>query len=187
MSIVLQGSTSGSVTLQEPAIAGTTVLDLPAVSGTILTTGSSGQSIPKAALPAGSVLQVISATDSTERNVANTTFATASNTLSVTITPTASTSKFFIIVNTGVFKASGGSGFYTIYRNSTNLGGSAGMAQYGQAIYGSICISYLDSPATASAITYQLYFKSNDTQPAYIQANNGGGLVGSLTVFEIAS
>jgi hypothetical protein len=37
MSIVLQGSTSGSVTLQEPAVAGTTVLDLPATSGTVAT------------------------------------------------------------------------------------------------------------------------------------------------------
>jgi hypothetical protein len=38
MSIVLVGSTSGSITLQEPAVAGTTVLDLPAVSGTIALT-----------------------------------------------------------------------------------------------------------------------------------------------------
>ena len=38
MSLILQGSTSGSITLQEPAVAGTTVLDLPATSGTILTT-----------------------------------------------------------------------------------------------------------------------------------------------------
>ena len=36
MSIVLLGSTSGSVTLQEPAVAGTTVIDLPATSGTAL-------------------------------------------------------------------------------------------------------------------------------------------------------
>lgn len=41
MSIVLQGSTSGSITLQEPAIAGSTVLSLPATSGTLITTGSS--------------------------------------------------------------------------------------------------------------------------------------------------
>jgi hypothetical protein len=40
MSIVLVGSSSGSITLQEPAVAGTTVLNLPAVSGTVLTTGS---------------------------------------------------------------------------------------------------------------------------------------------------
>ena len=36
MSIVLLGSTSGSVTLQEPAVAGTTVLDLPATSGNVV-------------------------------------------------------------------------------------------------------------------------------------------------------
>jgi hypothetical protein len=41
MSLVLSGSTSGSVTLQEPAIAGTTVLDLPATSGTLFVTGQS--------------------------------------------------------------------------------------------------------------------------------------------------
>jgi hypothetical protein len=40
MSLVLLGSTSGSVTLQEPAVAGTTTLTLPAVSGTILQSGT---------------------------------------------------------------------------------------------------------------------------------------------------
>ena len=35
MSIVLLGSTSGSITLQEPAVAGTTTINLPAVSGTV--------------------------------------------------------------------------------------------------------------------------------------------------------
>ena len=39
MSIVLVGSTSGSVTLQEPAVAGSTILDLPATSGTVIVTG----------------------------------------------------------------------------------------------------------------------------------------------------
>jgi hypothetical protein len=40
MSIVLVGSTSGSITLQEPAVAGTTVLNLPATSGTLVTTAT---------------------------------------------------------------------------------------------------------------------------------------------------
>jgi len=39
MSLVLLGSTSGSVTLQEPAIAGSTVIDLPATSGTMAVSG----------------------------------------------------------------------------------------------------------------------------------------------------
>jgi len=36
MSLVLVGSTSGSITLQEPAVAGTTTINLPATSGTAL-------------------------------------------------------------------------------------------------------------------------------------------------------
>jgi hypothetical protein len=36
MSIVLVGSTSGSITLQEPAVAGTTTINLPATTGTVV-------------------------------------------------------------------------------------------------------------------------------------------------------
>lgn len=36
MSIVLTGSTSGTCTLQEQAVAGTTVLTLPAATGNVL-------------------------------------------------------------------------------------------------------------------------------------------------------
>lgn len=39
-SLVVSGDTSGSVTLQAPAVSGTTVLTLPATSGTVLTTAS---------------------------------------------------------------------------------------------------------------------------------------------------
>lgn len=38
-SIVVSGDTSGTVTLQAPAVAGTTTLTLPATSGTLITTG----------------------------------------------------------------------------------------------------------------------------------------------------
>ena len=48
-SVVIAGNTSGSVTLDAPAVAGTTVLTLPAVSGTVVTTatttGISGSAI----------------------------------------------------------------------------------------------------------------------------------------------
>ena len=40
MSIVLVGSTSGSVTLQEPAVAGNTVFTLPAATGTVMVSGN---------------------------------------------------------------------------------------------------------------------------------------------------
>jgi len=55
MSIVLVGSTSGSITLQEPAIAGTTTLNLPATSGTVVVTGTTptlnGITFPATAVP----------------------------------------------------------------------------------------------------------------------------------------
>lgn len=39
-SVVIAGDTSGSVTLQAPAVSGSTVLTLPATSGTVITTAS---------------------------------------------------------------------------------------------------------------------------------------------------
>jgi hypothetical protein len=59
-SVVIAGNTSGTVTLDAPAVAGTTVLTLPAVSGTVLTSSS-------ATVPAGSINQAAMGT-----NVANT-------------------------------------------------------------------------------------------------------------------
>jgi hypothetical protein len=48
MSVVLLGSTSGSVTLQEPAIAGSTVIDLPATSGTMAVLPTATSVLPEA-------------------------------------------------------------------------------------------------------------------------------------------
>jgi hypothetical protein len=52
-SLIVAGDTSGTVTLQAPAIAGSTVLTLPTTSGTIVTTGG-GASVPFAAGSAAS-------------------------------------------------------------------------------------------------------------------------------------
>jgi hypothetical protein len=191
MSIVLQGSTSGSVTLQEPAVAGTTVLDLPAVSGTILTTGSSGQSIPKAALPTGSVLQVVqqlyTAVDST------TSTAYVPSGLSASITPTASTSKILISVCTnGYIDVSNVQMNMTLYRNSTNLitQGQGVIYASAGAIQAPYSLLYLDSPATTSSVTYAPYFKNtgNSGGTVYFNVPHAGGQPTAVIVLmEIAA
>jgi hypothetical protein len=187
MSLILQGSTSGSITLQEPAVAGTTVLTLPAVSGTLITTGSSGQSIPKAALPTGSVLQVVTATDTEERSTSSTSFVTASNSLSVTLTPISSSSKVFIVVTTVTYKTTNDFAFYTIYRNSTNIGDTNnGMITISPNMYVPTAMSYLDSPNTTSSTTYQVYFKFGGGSGACYLNARVGGQVCSITAFEIA-
>ena len=69
MSIVILGSTSGSITLQEPAVAGTTVLSLPATTGTVLTSAS-----PSSDLPSSINGPAFSAYASTSQSVTTSTF-----------------------------------------------------------------------------------------------------------------
>ena len=174
MSIVLLGSTSGSVTLQEQAVSGSTVLTLPAVTGTVLTTTS-----PKA----GNVIQVVSNTTTSQVSTSSTSFVSA--TLAASITPTSSSSKVFVIVNTVAQGSTTNSLYYTIYRGATNLGGTLGMALFsnGNGNEFPFGMSYLDSPSTTSSTTYTVYFRTN-TGSVFMGENN---LTSSITVMEIAA
>jgi putative alpha-1,2-mannosidase len=135
------------------------------------------QTIPKATLPTGCVLQVA-------QTVKTDTFTSSSASwvdvtgFSVVITPSSASNK--ILVNfSGYVTQSGGSGTYAIMlrlvRNSTNIsiGNARSIEQQASAQIGSNsnnyaqCLtgSYLDSPATTSAITYklQMYVESGGT------------------------
>jgi hypothetical protein len=147
----------------------------------LVTNGSGVLSFAAVGASAGQVIQVITATDQTERSTASTSFVTASNTLSVTITPSSASNKIFIIVSSAMLSDSYRS-FYTIYRDgSTNLGnGNNGLTSL--ILNSAGCITYLDSPATTSATTYQVYMRSVTTDPVYLQA---GSSKASITCFEI--
>jgi len=158
MSIVLVGSTSGSITLQEPAVSGSTVLSLPAVSGTLITTGSSGQSIPKAALPTGSVLQVVS-----QQAPANyTTTSSALTLLTQSFTPTSASSKVLAFMSYTVERNGGNSSNYILVsflRNGGLVSSNWGNATGYQESSGARAVAtntILDSPATTSAISYTI-------------------------------
>ncbi len=177
MSIVLQGSTSGSVTLQEPAIAGTTVLDLPAVSGTIITTGS-----PQS----GSVLQVVNATFNAPAQVSTSSTTPQSTVLTVTITPKFATSKILVMANTQIFNDSAtGYGYIGIYRNGTTSLGFNSVTYGGSSVnwVPATNISY-DSPATTSATTYTLYYKAG---AGVFNVFWGAATTSTITAMEIAA
>jgi hypothetical protein len=196
MSIVLVGSTSGSCTLQEQAVAGTTVLTLPAVTGTILTTTS-----PKA----GNVIQVVSTTKTDTFTTTSNSFTTITG-LTASITPTSSTSKILIIVNaTGSQTVGSNDAYIALFRDSTQiaLGDSAGSrVRYsfmlnsnnaGWTTNGSV--TTLDSPSTTSAITYSVRGLAAISGTLYINrgntdsdnTNGAGRTVSSITVMEIAA
>jgi hypothetical protein len=191
MSLILQGSTSGSITLQEPAVAGSTVLDLPATSGTILTTGSSGQVIPKAALPTGSVLQVVTGTTATLASSSTTTYVDSG--LTATITPLYSTSKILVLVSqNGITKnpSTTGSGLkLQLVRGSTVLIKIQGYAGYTESNsynwIGGVSSCYVDSPATTSATTYKTQF-ANETNASSVSINSDGS-TSVITLLEIAA
>jgi len=133
----------------------------------------------------GKVLQVITATDTTARSTSSSSFVTGSNTLSVSITPSSASNKIFVAVSSAI-EGGGGSWsfYYTIYRDSTDLGNSTnGMQRLYTSLYVPMAMSILDSPSTTSATTYQVYMRSNGGT-----ANlNSGGAKGTITAFEISA
>lgn len=151
MSIVLLGSTSGSCTLQEQAVAGTTVLTLPAVSGTILTTTS-----PKA----GNVIQVVQSLIAGKASTTSTSLTKLVT--SASITPSSSTSKILVSVFSPLGNDNTGNADFAIIRTvsatDTNLTGTVFNRQSPTQAYGqpSWAWSLLDSPSTTSAITYSV-------------------------------
>ncbi len=154
------------------------------------TNGSGVLSFAGVSASAGQVIQVVTATDQTARSTTSTSFVTASNTLSVTITPSSTANKILILVSASV-AAPLNNGWFTIYRGATDLGNtsnSRGMAvAYGSdatsAAEFNIGINHLDSPNTTSATTYQVYFRSNAAgATVYL---NGNSTKGNITCLEI--
>jgi hypothetical protein len=169
---------SNYVAIKAPdTIASNLTLTLPSADGTsgqvLQTNGSGVLSFAGVSASAGQVIQVLGATDSTQRTTTSTSFVTASNTLSVTITPSASANKIAIFVSHYVY-GDGTAVSYSIFRDSTNLGGTNGLLYFNTAsgtIDGGVAYNYLDSPSTTSATTYQVYFRtSNNT--GYLSGNN---------------
>ena len=206
MSIVLVGSTSGSCTLQEQAVAGNTVLTLPTTSGTVLTTGSSGQSIPKAALPTGSVLQVVSTTKTDTFTTTATSFTDITG-LSVSITPTSASSKILVFVNVNGSQQYGANRVaLRLLRDSTTIdaGTAVGSRQAAFGGFGTpdstipsatVSGNHLDSPATTSSITYKMQVACiAGGGTAYVNRTQADGdesgqirMPSNITVMEIAA
>ena len=184
-SIVVAGDVSGSCTLQAPSAAGSTVLTLPVIAADTLAgiaatqtltnktlvapalgTPASGvltncTGVAKAALPAGSVLQVVQGTTTTLTSTTSTSFVTT--TLTASITPRSSSNKIYISMSGCGYSSVNENLIYTIFRASTNLAGANGfITQWFSGNRGVMpaSINYLDSPSTTSSTAYTVYIRS---------------------------
>jgi len=184
---------SNYIAIKAPdTIASNLTLTLPSADGTsgqVLQTNGSGV-LSFATASGGKVLQVLTATDSTSRTTTSSSFVTASNTLSVSITPSSTSSKIFIISNFNIHTTANETyAEMTIFRGATNLGNdNGGMGRIwsrvdSRPVY-PMAISYLDSPNTTSATTYQIYFRAAPSGTVYLGGLDSGA-VASITCFEI--
>jgi hypothetical protein len=196
MSIVLIGSTSGSCTLQEQAVAGTTVLTLPTTSGTVLTSASTGISasnittgtLPAAQAVSGSIIQVAQYLNYTNVSTTNSSFTSTG--FSLTITPKSASSTMLVRCAISASQnAPNGAGYFTVYRNGSNLAGANGYntlylnVGYSGIFRVGIPIEITNASGGTSAITYEIYFKTNTVGTV---AMNNDSTATSITVMEIA-
>tara|TARA_R100000278_G_scaffold29263_1_gene26684 strand:- start:42 stop:536 length:495 start_codon:yes stop_codon:yes gene_type:complete len=130
----------------------------------------------------GKVGQVVSTTSTAQQTTTSSSY-TASTGLTLSITPTSTSSKILVSIMSNV--RSSNDATYTLYRGSTNLASSGSFVQ----IYGNnndirqlMTINYLDSPSTTSSTTYTLYFKAG-AGTAYI--NQEGSKQGQIILQEI--
>ena len=133
----------------------------------------------------GKVLQAVSATDTTERSHSSSTYSLASSSLTVDITPAATSSKILVMLSTS-YRKNGGNMFLTIFRDSTNLGNGNNGFINGDAenvpYPGSIVV--LDSPSSTSQLTYQIRTRSGGGDAVDF---NEGGSTGSIVAMEIGA
>jgi hypothetical protein len=121
--------------------------------------------VEKGALPSGSVLQVVSTTKTDQFTTSSTTFASVTG-LSATITPTSTSSKIMVMVVVNWAAQASSIPAARVTRNGTavGIGDSLGTrtrssaASRTGAIYAtdSVSATFLDSPNSVSALTYQV-------------------------------
>jgi hypothetical protein len=186
--VITTSDNTGNLNIQS---GGSTKIAVTSAGVTVTGTLSASGGITKASLPAGSVLQVVNATYSTQVTSSSATWATTG--LTATITPTSATSKILVFVSqTGLYK----NAFDTymglrLLRNSTVI-----VTFERQALYtgstakneGASSTNYLDSPATTSALTYSTEFNNMPaTGVVYAQVSSPTGESSTITLMEIAA
>ena len=144
--------------------------------------------ITDAKLPAGSVLQVVNASYSTDTVSTSSTFAATG--LTATITPSSTSSKILVAVSQGgVYKdtnATQGVGIKLISTGSLSvvLSTRAAGDVSGIQSVGNVSGSVLDSPNTTSAVTYSTVFNStSNANNVYVQVYSA---TSTITLMEIA-
>lgn len=142
----------------------------------------------------GHIIQVVNATTSTVVSSSSTTFADTG--LTATITPKSANSKILVIIDqAGLNKASGNTflglrlmnGSTVLKYIDTYATAIIAATYVAEANIGGVGISYLDSPATTSPVTYKTQFNNGAGTSTVSVQYTGGGATSSITLLEVAA
>jgi hypothetical protein len=130
------------------------------------------------------IVQVVSATYSTQVTTTSSTLADTG--LTATITPTNSANKILVLVSQNIYSASSSAGQIAINRAGTDVINFADGTPYGP---GQSSLVYLDSPATTSATIYKTRFArltgAGTIYAQLLDASVGQGY-STITLMEVA-
>ena len=145
-------------------------------------------SVPSAAMPAGSVLQVQQSIASTSvQDISSTSFAGIG--LSVNITPRDANSKFLVQGAMDIDVDANEQTFFTVFRDTSDLGSTNGLVNVWNGtnrMIVPVTILVLDAPSTASQITYEIKSKIAPAISGAASRLNSQGTKVIMTVSEIA-
>jgi hypothetical protein len=217
-SVSISGDVSGAISIAAPSAAGSGTLTLPTGTDTLIGKATTDTltnksiaatqltgTIAAAALPAGSVLQVVSSTKTDTFSSATLGWLDVTG-LSVSITPRSTSSKIMVFGRiTGLGTIGATRMQMRLVRDATAISigdaASARLQVSGNEIYGGAdadallgsTVFYLDSPATTSASTYKIQvLNGNGVSTIYINRtqNDTNSVItpratSSITVMEI--
>jgi hypothetical protein len=206
---------SNYVAIKAPdTLASNLTLTLPSADGTsgqVLQTNGSG--VLSFASSGGGILQLKSANEPAKLTTTSSSYTAITN-LSVTLTPSSASNKVLILINVNASGINGGNagGGFAIYRAGSilaNANGNAGGSRtrgFAQSISGYSPSSsqewviqqgsliFLDSPATTSSTTYQVYWRAESSNGSILNAGYEDSdstdrrrHASNITIMEIAS
>jgi hypothetical protein len=184
-----QAANLGALGTNATSTGGLTGANLGTPSALVLTNATG---LGRAAMPAGSVIQVVNATNGTEQYT--TSASDVETSVVATITPYYATSKILVIATAGglYINASDTQANYYVYRGGTLVGvlmDSMQCVATGMTTFRlpTCTFTKLDSPATTSATTYK-FWMSRRTGSGTIGINSYGSTApaSGFTLMEIA-
>ncbi len=116
----------------------------------------------------GTVLQIVTGTSNTQVGTGSGTYSDAG--LSASITPKSSSSKVLVFAQLNWYNAGSNKVTFNLVRGSTQINETNPLGGDANNLDGGHFLTFLDSPATTSATTYKVQFKTN-AGASYLRAS----------------